>query len=147
MTLKDNVTNRMKVAMRSKNKVELSTYRSILSAIINNEKNINTNNYVNDVDILTTLAKQRKQSIDQFTIGGKIEAAEEETAELKIIESLLPKQMSDDELKTNVLEIINSLDGDISIKQLGVIIKEFKSKYSGQDMSKVAKIAKGEIIK
>ena len=140
--MKDKVAELMKDAMRNKDKLKLSTYRSILTAITNNEK---AKTQSKDLDVLMSLAKQRKQSIEQFELGGNTEAALQEKQELDIIEGLLPKQMSDNDISEAVNELISQTDGTISMRDMGRLIGQFNAKYEGQDSSKVATILKNVI--
>lgn len=142
MNLKEEVTEKLKDAMRSKDKLKLSTYRSILTAITNNEKSAKQ---ITDIDLLSTLAKQRKQSIEQFEIGGNIEAANQEKEELIIIEEFLPNQMSDTAILAAVMDIINEIGDTISMRDMGRVIGMFKSKHTGQDMTKVSLTIKNHI--
>lgn len=134
---------KMKEAMRSKDTLALSTYRSMITALTNVEKSGKT---VNEIEIFSTLAKQRQQSIEQFTNGGNLEMAEQEKAELEIIKTFLPSQMNDDELEQAIIELIDSINSELSIKDMGRVIGMFKSKYDGQDMSKVSKIIKNKLV-
>jgi len=133
---------KMKEAMRSKDTLALSTYRSMITAITNAEK---SGKDVNEIEIFSTLAKQRQQSIDQFVKGGKEDMAEQERKELEIIKTFLPTQMGDDALEQAINDIITQIGSNLSIKDMGRVIGTFKQKYKGQDMSKVSTIIKSKL--
>ncbi|MCK5556052.1 MAG: GatB/YqeY domain-containing protein, partial [Alphaproteobacteria bacterium] len=77
---------------------------------------------------------------------GRSELAERESAEIKIIEGYLPKQLQEDEIKTIVQQTIDSL-GATSIKDMGKVMAELKSKYSGKmDFSKASGLVKGKLV-
>lgn len=129
------------VAMKAKNQLRVDTLRSITAAITVAEKSVG-NKVTNHIDILQTMSKQRKQSIEQFNNANYVEAANKEIAELAIIEEFLPKTMTDDDLKEAVTKVIAKLEYAVSIKEMGKVIAAFKEEYPGQDMGKVSKILK-----
>lgn len=140
--MKTEITQKMKEAMKNKNSIALNTYRSMLTALTNNEKSKQNKT---DLEIISTLAKQRQQAIDIYTEQGKTDLANTESIELKLIQEFLPKEMSETELETVVNDIINSLPNKPTIKQLGQVIGMFKSKYEGQNISIVSNIIKNKL--
>ena len=89
------------------------------------------------------MKKQRQDSMDLYKKGGREELSEVEEAEIKVIDSFLPKQLSDEETKKICKEIIQSL-GVSSLKDMGKIMGSLKQKYSDSiDFSKVNVIVKG----
>ncbi len=131
-------------AMKAKDSVRLLTLRSISNAIVLQEKD-NTTKEINYIDILSSMAKSRKQSIDAYTKAGNSLLADAETTELNIIEEFLPKMLTDDEIKQFISNIISNLDYTPTIKDMGKILNTFKSEYPGQDMAKVSSIIKEKI--
>jgi hypothetical protein len=131
------------IAMKGGNKIALVTLRSISSAITNAEI-ANRDVVLNYIDILLTLSKQRKQSIDAYVLGGNDTLADNERMELVIIEEYLPKGMTDDELETALNNIINNLGGTITQKDMGKVIVMFKLEYPGQDMGKLSLMIKSK---
>uniref|UniRef100_UPI0025D229F9 GatB/YqeY domain-containing protein n=1 Tax=Okeania sp. SIO2F4 TaxID=2607790 RepID=UPI0025D229F9 len=104
MSLKDKITEEIKAAMKAKDKVRLETVRSIKKVILEEEVNARAAGKeslteAQEMDILARLAKQRRDSIEQYTQVGRQELADQEAAELAIIEEYLPKQLSDDCIK------------------------------------------------
>ena len=92
--------------------------------------------------ILSNMVKQRKQSIVQYEEGGRIELAERERQEIKIIEEFLPNQLNEQEIKEEVSKIIESKD-QLNIKDIGKIMGELKTKFSGRmDFGKASEIVK-----
>ena len=152
MSLREKFTENMKDAMRAKDEVTLSALRLILSAI--KDKDIATRTAesregIKDEQILSLLQsmiKQRQESIKLYLKGGRSELAERESAEIKIIEGYLPKQLQEDEIKIIVQQTIDSL-GATSIKDMGKVMAELKSKYSGKmDFSKASGLVKGKLV-
>ena len=152
MSLREKFTENMKDAMRAKDEVTLSTLRLILSAI--KDKDIATRTAesregIKDEQILSLLqsmVKQRQESIKLYLKGDRPELAERESVEIKIIEGYLPKQLQEDEIKAIVQQTIDSL-GATSIKDMGKVMAELKSKYSGKmDFSKASGLVKGKLV-
>lgn len=129
------------LAMKAKDKLKVGTLRSISNAITNTEI-ANRDKDINYIDILSTLAKQRKQSIEAYTQGGNTELAELETFELSVIEEYMPKSMTNDELKTALDVIITDMGGTITQKDMGRVIGVFRQKHPGQDMGTVSQMIK-----
>ncbi|MCK5555242.1 MAG: GatB/YqeY domain-containing protein, partial [Alphaproteobacteria bacterium] len=89
---------------------------------------------------------QRQESIKLYLKGDRPELAERESVEIKIIEGYLPKQLQEDEIKAIVQQTIDSL-GATSIKDMGKVMAELKSKYSGKmDFSKASGLVKGKLV-
>ncbi|MCK4944862.1 MAG: GatB/YqeY domain-containing protein [Alphaproteobacteria bacterium] len=152
MSLREKFTENMKDAMRAKDEVTLSTLRLILSAI--KDKDIATRTAESREDIkdeqilslLQSMVKQRQESIKLYLKGNRPELAERESAEIKIIEGYLPKQLQEDEIKAIVQQTIDSLSAT-SIKDMGKVMAELKSKHSGKmDFSKASRLVKGKLV-
>ncbi|HEY4504184.1 MAG TPA: GatB/YqeY domain-containing protein [Candidatus Paceibacterota bacterium] len=143
MSLQLDLKDEMKSAMRTKNAVRLSVIRGIMSACTNEAiaKGKGPQGELADDETLVVIrreAKKRKDSIEQYTSGGRPELAESEAAELAVIESFLPTQMSADEVRPIVEAKIKELGvTDKSAlrqaqgKVIGVIMKEFGAKADG----------------
>lgn len=124
-------------SMREGNKMKTVTLRSIIAAATVYEK-LNPGKPIDYTAVLQTAQKQRQQAIEGYTTAGRQDLVDAETAELAVIESLLPKQMTPEE----VLDSMRALDGtDGTIKSL---IGAFKAKYpgvaSGKDIADAAKL-------
>ena len=148
MSLREKINQQFNVAMKDKNKALVSTLRLILSAIKERDianRSIEKKENIKDSEILKVLRKMRKQrqdSADFYKKGGRPELLETEVAEIKIIDSYLPKQLSEEETKKICKEIIEAL-GASSIKDMGKIMGALKKKYAESiDFSKVNLIIK-----
>ena len=149
MSLREKINKQFNTALKSRNKTLVSTLRLVLAAI--KERDIanrtqDKKDAVNDDEIIKVLRKMKKQrqdSVDLYKKGGRQELSEIEEAEIKVIDSFLPKQLSDEETKKICKEIIKSL-GASSLKDMGKIMGSLKQKYSDSiDFSKVNVIVKG----
>ena len=149
MSLREKISEQLNAALKSKNKTLVTTLRLVLAAI--RERDIanrtrKKKDVVNDVEIIKVLrkmTKQRQDSVALYKKGGRQELSEAEEAEIKIIDSFLPKQFDEDETKKICKEIIESL-GASSIKDMGKIMGSLKQKYSDSiDFSKANTIIKG----
>ena len=149
MSLREKINKQFNTALKSQNKTLISTLRLVLAAI--KERDIanrtkDKKDAVSDAEIIKVLRKMKKQrqdSMDLYKKGGREELSEVEEAEIKVIDSFLPKQLSDEETKKICKEIIKSL-GASSLKDMGKIMGSLKQKYSDSiDFSKVNLIVKG----
>ena len=149
MSLREKINKQFNTALKTKNKTLISTFRLILTAIkerdIANRSN-EKKEEVKDPEIIKVLRKMKKQrqdSADLYKKGGRRELLELEEAEIKIIDTFLPKQLGEDETRKICKEIIESM-GASSIKDVGKIMGSLKQKYSDSiDFSKANVIVKG----
>ena len=148
MSLREKISEQLNTALKNKDKTLVSTLRLILSAIKERDianRSIEKKENIKDSEILKVLRKMRKQrqdSADFYKKGGRPELLEAEVAEIKIIDSYLPKQFSEEETKKICKEIIEAL-GASSIKDMGKIMGALKKKYAESiDFSKVNLIIK-----
>ncbi len=121
----------MKSAMRSKEKMRLSVLRMIKSTIMNKE--IETGGEISDEELigaLNTLVKQRRDSADQYTKGGRPELAAAELEEITVIETYLPKAATPEEVEAAVNASIEETGAE-SIKDMGSVMKSALEKLSG----------------
>ena len=138
----------LKEAIRSQEKQRLATLRLINAAVkdrdiaVRSEENTEGVSDSEIILILSNMVKQRKQSIIQYEEGGRIELAEREREEIKIIEEFLPNQLSEKQIREEVLKIIESKD-KLSIKDMGKIMGELKTNFTGRmDFGKASEIVK-----
>ena len=141
----------LKEAIRSQEKQRLATLRLINAAIkdrdiaVRSEENTEGVSDREIILILSNMVKQRRQSIVQYEEGGRIELAERERQEIKIIEEFLPNQLTEQEIREEVSKIIESKD-NVSIKDMGKIMGELKTKFSGRmDFGKASEIVKASL--
>jgi uncharacterized protein len=143
ITFKETLKKDIIQAMKDKNTIKLTTLRSISTAITNAEKSGKT---FNVIDILSMLAKQRQQSIEQYINADKKELADIEQTELDYIKVYLPSEISETELTQIITDFLNSYDGEKSIqKDMGKVMGFIKTNYPGQNMKLVGDITKSLI--
>ena len=148
MSLKDTIETEYKNALKSKDKIKISTYRLILSSIkdldILNRSGSNKKD-TDDEDIkklLKKMMKQRTESIDIYKKNNRSDLLEIEQNEFNILSSFLPKQLNDEETKKICEEIISKL-GANSIKDMGKVMGELKKKHADEiDFSKAGALLK-----
>ena len=149
MSLRAKINDHFNNALKSKNKTLVSTLRLVLAAIkekdIANRTNVKKEGVKDEeiVKVLRKMKKQREDSIELYKKGGRQELSKAEEEEIKIIDSFLPKQISEEETKQICKEVIKSV-GASSIKDMGKIMGVLKKKYSDTiDFSKANIIVKG----
>ena len=149
MSLREKINEQFNTALKNKNKTLVSTFRLILAAIKERDIASRTSEKkeeIKDAEIIKVLRKMKKQredSVDLYKKGNRKELFEAEEAEIKIIDTFLPKQLNEEETKKICKEIIESL-GASSIKDMGKIMGALKKKYSDSiDFSKANIIIKG----
>ena len=149
MSLRQKINEQFNVALKNKNKTLVSTLRLILAAIKDRDiasRTIEKKDEVKDEEIIKVLKKMKKQrqdSADLYKKGGRQELLLAEENEIKIINTFLPAQLSEDETKKICKEVIETL-GASSIKDMGKIMSVLKKKYSDSiDFSRVSIIVKG----
>jgi uncharacterized protein YqeY len=144
--LKHRITEDMKSAMRSKEKLRLLTVRTILAGI--KQQEIDTRADVDDTAILMILdkmCKQRRESISQFSKAGRNDLVEQEQAELDVIQVYLPEPLSDTELQALVSEAMAET-GANSMRDMGKVMAFIKPKAQGRaDMGKISGIIKSQL--
>lgn len=143
--LHEQIKNKIKESMMAKDQVALDTYRGMLSAFTNElvAKSKKPNEILSDeevIAVITKLAKQRKDSIEQFKKGGREDLVKEETAQLDILEKYLPKLMEKDEIQ-KIAEAkkieLNITDSKEKGKLMQVIMKDLKGKADGMAVKEV----------
>lgn len=145
MELHTKIKDELKTAMKAHDEVKLRTVRSMLTAFTNElvATGKKPQEMLDDAGVLTVvkrLAKQRKDSIEQFVAGGRQDLADIEKAELVVLESYLPKMMSQDEIRPLVEKKIAEL-GAVDKSKMGMLIgslmKELQGKADGSDVKAV----------
>jgi hypothetical protein len=139
MTIKDQITNDMKTAMKAQEKERLAVIRLILAAL--KQREVDERIVLTDEQILTTLnkmIKQRRESIKQFEEGKRLDLAQKENFEISIIQQYLPAQMSEAEIEQTVGAVIQEIAAN-SPKDMGRVMATLKSKLQGKaDMTIVS---------
>ena len=145
--LRNDLQNTLKNAMKEKNMLVVGAVRMIIAGL--KEKDVEARGKgkekADDTELLAmmqTMIKQRTESAKIYLEGNRPELAEKEQAEIKIIEGFLPKQLTDDEVKSVIEKIITSV-GATSIKDMGKVMSSLKADYAGQlDFGKASSVIK-----
>ena len=148
MSLKKQIEEKLNKALKEKDKNTYPTLRLVVSAIKDTEIANRTKDKKEILDsditaILKKMIKQRNESCEVYKKAGRIELLDNETKEIEIINTFLPKQLSDEETKKICEEVVKST-GAVSPKDMGKVMGVLKSKYSDRlDFSKVSSVIKG----
>lgn len=134
MSLAERIQKDLVEAMRAKDELRLSVVRGVKAAIKHKEiEKIRALDETESIQILQTLVKQRKESIEQFTKGNRPELAEKETKELAILESYLPASATAGEMNAAIDKAIAETSAT-SVKQMGAVVKSAKSALEGKNV-------------
>ncbi|CAN7494049.1 GatB/YqeY domain-containing protein [Variovorax paradoxus] len=146
MTLKEQITEDMKTAMRAKDSERLGTIRLLLAAL--KQKEVDERVELDDamvVAIVDKMVKQRKDSIAAFTTGGRADLADKESAEIKVLEVYLPQRMGADEVAAEVKAIVAEL-GARGPSDMGKVMGAVKTRLAGKaDMGQVSAAVKAAL--
>ena len=150
MSLRAKINDDLKAAMKAGDKRKVSALRLMNAAI--KDKDINSRTDGHDsvltadaglIDLFAKMVKQRQESLGMYEQGGRPELAQQEREEIEVIQSYMPKQLSEDEAKKAVAAVIAAV-GATSVKDMGKVMAELKARYAGQmDMAKAGGIVKG----
>src|ERR1700704_4805742 len=148
MSLKDRITDDMKSAMRAKDAPRLLTIRGLLAAL--KQREVDERITLDDaavVAIIDKLVKQRKDSISQFTAGGRQDLVDKESAELGVLEAYLPQRLGADEVAAEVAKIVTEL-GASGPGDMGKVMGAVKTRLAGKaEMSLVSAAVKQALSK
>lgn len=146
--LRQQLNDMLKDAMRAKEERKVSTIRLINAALkdrdIQARSKGNTDGISEDeiLGMMQSMVKQRRDSIEAYTKGGRADLAQQEAEEIACIETFLPKQMSDDEIKTAIDAAVTKVGAD-GIKDMGKVMGYLKGEYAGRmDFSKASAAVK-----
>jgi uncharacterized protein len=132
MALLDRIQTDMVAAMRAKEEMKLNAIRMIKAALKKHEvDSMKPLDEATELQILSTLIKQRREAADMFRKGDRAELADKEEAELKLIESYMPAAPSDQEIDDAIAAAISET-GVTSAKQMGVVMKAVQAKLAGK---------------
>ena len=151
MSLKDQITEDMKTAMRAKDSARLGTIRLLLAAI--KQKEVDERVVVDDVAVVAIvdkLMKQRKDSIEAFQKAARIDLADKEAAELIVLQAYLPARLSADEVTTAVKAIVSGLSVElgrpVGPADMGKVMGAVKTQLTGKaDMGQVSAAVKAAL--
>jgi uncharacterized protein YqeY len=145
--MRDKINDDLKTAMKAGDKDRVGTLRLINSAIKSADIDARPSgkDKITDAEILSVMAKmikQRRDSIEQFTAGGRPELAAQEAAEIAVIEGYMPAQMSEADAKAAIAAAIKET-GAAGPKDMGKVMAALKAKYAGQmDFGKASALTK-----
>jgi len=148
--LRDSIKAAQVEAMKAGDKPRLAAVRLILAKLKDKDIELRTAAPTQDddaivVDVLQKMAKQRRESITMYEQGGRQELADVEKGELVVIESFLPAQMSDDEVKAAIAAIIAETGAE-GMKDMGKVVGALKAKHGTQlDMGKASGLVKAAL--
>ena len=132
MSLRDRLTEDLKLAMKARDQLRMDVIRMIKAAVLNKEVEMKKD--LDDAEmsrIMTTMIKQRKESVEQYEKGQRTELAAKERQEISIIESYLPQALSPEELDRTVDAVIRET-GAGSAKDMGAVMKAVMARLAGQ---------------
>jgi len=134
MPLIEQIQKDITAAMKAREEQRLSTLRMVKAALKNRE--IDKMAALDDKEaqqVLSTLIKQRKESVEQFTKGGRQEMADKESAEIALIEAYMPKAAGEDEITASVKIVIAEM-GSPTIKEMGTVMKNVMARFAATGM-------------
>ncbi len=132
MSLRDRLTEDLKLAMKSRDQLRMDVIRMIKAVVLNKESEIKKDRDDAKMSrVMTTLIKQRLESVEQFEKAQRTELAEKERQEITIIEAYLPQALSLQELESMVDSVVSET-GAHSLKEIGVVMKAVMARLAGQ---------------
>ena len=151
MSLKDQITDDMKTAMRAKDSERLGTIRLLLAAL--KQKEVDERVTLDDAAVVTIvdkLIKQRKDSMQAFTAAGRTDLADKEASELKVLEAYLPQRLGADEITAEVRKIVDALAAELGRPagpgDMGKIMGAVKAQLAGKaEMGQVSAAVKAAL--
>ena len=148
--LRDTIKAELTIAMKARDQARVGTLRLVQAALKNKDIELRTGTAPADddtlvIDVLGKMAKQRRESIEMYISGNRPELAAAEQAELAVIESFLPKQLSDTDADAAVRALVAEL-GAARPKDMGRVMAAVKARLAGQiDMTKASALVKGAL--
>jgi len=148
MSIREKIMADTKEAMKAQDKEVLSTLRLMSAAIKDKDINARTETNREGIDetqimsLFQTMIKQRRESAKVYRDGGRPELAEKEESEISVIEKYLPKQLSEDDMKSAIAAAVKEVGAE-SVKDMGKVMAVLKEKYTGQmDFGKAGALVK-----
>jgi len=143
MAFKEKIDREMVLAAKTKDKIRLSALRMLKSGLHNREIDLKRElGEAEFLQLLSSMVKQRKDSIEQFAKGGRTDLVEKEEAELKVIEEFLPAQLSETELDAAIADAVREVGAE-GVRDMGKVMKVLMPKLTGRADGK----AVGEKVK
>jgi uncharacterized protein YqeY len=147
MSLSNRLTEDLKLAMKSRDQLRMDVIRMIKAAVLNKEVELKRD--LDDAEmsrVMTTLVKQRRESVEQFEKAQRTDLATKERKEIEIIESYLPKPLSPQELEAVIASVLEET-GSHSLKDMGTVMKAVMARLAGQsiDGKQVSDLVKSKL--
>ena len=149
--LRDDIKSALTIAMKGKDKQGVSTLRLIMAAIKDRDiaaRSKGVTDGIGEDEILSlmqSMVKQRRESIEMYEKGGRMELAQQETEEISVIETFMPAQLNADGVTFAIDEAISAANAK-SIKDMGKVMGHLKNKYAGRmDFGKAGAAIKGRL--
>ena len=148
--LREKINNVLKTAMKAKEQTKVLTLRLINAAVKDRDIADRTKGGVDEegisddriLQLLQSMVKQRRDSIEAYNKGGRPELAARESEEIEVIQQFLPEQLDDDEMTAAVMAVIKEIGAE-SLKEMGAVMAKLREDYAGQlDFGKVSEIVK-----
>jgi uncharacterized protein YqeY len=151
MSIAEQIQKDITAAMKTREEARLSALRMMKTALKNREiEKMAPLDDQESVKVLSTLIKQRKESVEQFRKGGRNEMADREEAEITLIESYMPKAASEDQVVAGVRAVISEM-GAPTMKDMGAVMKNVMARFQGAgtrvDGKQVSDVVKRELSK
>jgi uncharacterized protein YqeY len=147
MSLHDRLTEDLKIAIKARDQLRMDVIRMIKAAVLNKEVELKKD--LDDAEmsrVMTTLIKQRRESVEQFEKAQRTELAEKERKEITIIEAYLPRALSPQELEEIIASVVTE-SGARSLKEMGAVMKAVMARLAGQavDGKQVSDLVKAKL--
>ncbi len=149
--MREELNQALKDAMRAKDSNAVATLRLILAALKDRDIAARTKGQPDGITddevlmMLQTMVKQRRESITMYEQGGRLELAEQEAAEIEVIERFLPKQLSEEEMGEAIDGLVKEL-GASSLKEMGNVMGELRTRFAGRmDFGKASAMVKQKL--
>lgn len=149
--LRTRLNESLKTALKAKQERSVATLRLILAALKDRDIAGRTKGQPDGIpedeilQMLQSMIKQRRESIAMYEQGGRLELAEREADEIKVIEGFLPKQMSEEEIASAVSAVITDLEAN-GLKDMGRVMASLREIYAGQmDFGKASQMVKAQL--
>ncbi len=147
MSLIDQIQKDLVAAMKAKDEARLSCLRMVKTALtLRQTEKMGPLDDKESQQVLTTLIKQRKDSVEQFTKGGRQEMADKEAAEIKVIEGYLPKAAGEEEIVAGVRATIAEMDAP-GMKDMGTVMKNVMARFAGAGIRVDGKVVSDAVKK
>jgi hypothetical protein len=147
MSIPEQIQKDIIEAMKARDELRLSTLRMVKSALKHKEvEKMAPLDEKEALQVLSTLIKQRKESIEQFTKGGRQEMADKEAAEIKLIEAYMPKAAGEEEIVAGVKAVIAEM-GSPTMKDMGAVMKNAMARFQAAGMRVDGKLVSDTVKK